>query len=598
MSQNPIRAALLGAGVCSALTALPAGAAEMTLGSFDASFNSTITVGLGVRLQDPSCSLVGDPAANGGGCTSVNTAQWAAADDGDLNYKKGDLFALYLKGTHELLLKNGDGTKFFARGTWKEDWGANDTERTALSPEARKQIVNNVELLDLWASQDFSVGDHNARVRLGNQVISWGEALFLIGGISNNVLDFQKLQVPGTQLKEAFLPVPALSLSGALSSTVNAEAYYQFKWRRTRVAPVGSYFSASDLYDKGRDPVSFSGTNFNVSGPDGYSLTGDRWLTADQAMAAMTANGDFAVPILGDRNPRNSGEYGLSVKWAPEGTALNLGAYAMNYHDQFPVLNVVGGTAYQWSFQQDRKMYGLSANFPVGNWAVGTELSYRPKDAVTLGSCFTPGGPFDANVNPNPNPTGDCPLYKDFSKYQFSLTGLLQLQKSENPFVLGLLGADSAFLSLEAAVTRYPGLGGTVQRTVNGVPVVQPVAAGYFTALNRSGPYPIAASFGTATSWGYVADFNWTYDGRPLSGWALTPGVTFTHNVKGDTPNYSAQFLEGNKSINAYLLLNQNPTKWQFGLNYTRYFGGENDVVKTQYFADRSFVGGFSSYTF
>jgi hypothetical protein len=599
MKHHKLRIALLGAGVCSAFTASPVSAVEVNLGGFDGSFNSTITMGAGRRLQNPSCALVGDPAANGGSCGSAaNPDQWSAGDDGNLNYRKGDFFTTYLKGTHELLLKSESGLKFFARGTWKKDWTADDTQRTDLSSDARGQIVNNTELLDYWVSQDFNVGDQNARVKLGNQVISWGEALFYIGGVSNNVLDFQKLLVPGTQLKEAFLPVKALSVSGALSSTVNAEAFYQFRWRRTRVAPVGSYFSVSDIYDRGRVPVSFAGTNFNVTGLDAYALTGRRSLTDAEAMDAMTANGDFAVPVLADRKAKNSGQYGVSVKWAPEGSTVNLGAYAMNYHDQFPVLNVVGGAAYQWSFQENRKMYGVSANFPLGNWAIGTELSYRPKDAVALGGCFTPGGPLDANVNFNPNPTGDCPLYADFKKYQLSVTALLQLQKSEHAPVLGLLGADSAFLSMEAAVTRYSGLGKTVRRTINGVEVEQPIAAGYFVPLDRSGAYPIATSLGTATSWGYVVDFNWTYDGRPLTGWSLTPGVTFSHNVKGDTPNYSAQFLEGNKSINAYLLLNQNPTKWQFGLNVTKYFGGENDVVKRQYFADRDFIGGFAAYSF
>jgi hypothetical protein len=95
-----------------------------------------------------------------------------------------------------------------------------------------------------------------------------------------------------------------------------------------------------------------------------------------------------------------------------------------------------------------------------------------------------------------------------------------------------------------------------------------------------------------------VVDFNWTYDGKLISGWQVTPGVTFSHSVKGDTPNYSAQFLEGNKSANFYILFAQNPTKWQGGINLTTYFGGKNDVVVRQYFKDRAFIGGFVSYNF
>jgi hypothetical protein len=592
--KTSIRAALVSAGVCTLLIAEPAYAIEFQWGDISGSFDSTVTIGGGIRTKNPSCSIVGDSAACGG---TADTAQWSAGDDGDLNYKKGDWFTQYVSGTHELLLKNTDGWKVFVRGTWKEDFAADKTRRTDLSNAAKDQIVNNTELLDSWVSKDFSLAGQNARLRVGNQVISWGEALFYIGGISNNVLDFQKLAVPGTQMKVAFLPVSAIDLSTSLTDTISGEAYYQLKFRRTRIAPVGSYFSASDIYGAGEVPASFSGTNFNVTGNDQYTITGSRQLTNQQAIDAINANGDFGVPILPDRLPKQNGEYGLALKWAPEGSRFNFGAYTTTYHDQFPVLNVVNdGAAYQWSFAQFRHMYGVTANFPVGNWAIGTELSYRPKDAITLGGCFGPDGPLDANTN---NASPNCPLWKDNKKYQLSVTAMLQLQKSENPFVLGLLGADSAFLTIESAVTEYPGASKPYLRTVNGVEVKQVAAAGYFTALDTSDPAnPIAQRIGTAMSWGFITDFNWTYDGKLLSGWQVTPGVTFSDSVKGDTPNFTAQFLEGNKSLNYYVLFNQNPVKWQAGINYTAYFGGSTTGVTRQYYKDRDFVGLFGSYNF
>ncbi len=574
---------------------------------FEGSFNSTVTVGGGRRSGDPSCSIVGDSAACGG---PANPEQWSAGDDGNLNYRKGDWFTLYLKGTHELLLKNDSGLKLFARGTWKKDFKADDTRRTDLSGDAKKQIVNNAELLDLWVSKDFSLGERNGRVRLGQQVISWGEALYLTGGVATNVLDVQKLLVPGTQLKEAFLPVQALSVSSSLGDTLNAEAYYQFKWRRSRVSPVGSYFSAADYYDKGRGPIAYLGTNPNVTAPDQYSTPGaPRLMSQDDAVLAIYGAGNYGIPILADKTPKKGGQYGLSLKWAPEGTQANFGFFAVNYHDQLPVLanattfNDAFGVdipALQWRFRENRKMYGLTSSFPLGNWAIGTELSYRPKDAVTLSGCYGAGGPLDTATNPALVDPASCPLYKDMKKYQVSVTALLQLQKSEHPFVLNALAADSAFLTIEAAVTRYPGIvNGRIRRTIDGVEVDQVAQAGYFLGLDRTDPNnPIVARVGTATSWGYVLDFNWTYDGRPFPGWQLTPGITFSHSVKGDTPNISAQFLEGNKSANLYLMLNQNPPAWQFGINYTTYFGGKKDAVERQVFKDRDFFGFFGSYSF
>ena len=63
----------------------------------------------------------------------------------------------------------------------------------------------------------FQVGEQQARVRVGNQVVSWGESLFLPGGInSTNAMDIMRLSQPGTQLKEVFLPAPIVSVASGL----------------------------------------------------------------------------------------------------------------------------------------------------------------------------------------------------------------------------------------------------------------------------------------------------------------------------------------------------------------------------------------------
>jgi hypothetical protein len=576
----------------------PAGfATEFTYGDVNVSVTSTVTTGAGRRLNDPSCSIVGAPGWCGG---APNTAAWSAADDGNLNYRKGDFFTAYLKGTHEVLVTVPDGWKFMARGVWKKDFKADDTARTDLSSDTRQQIVNNAELLDFWVTKNFQWGGQNGRVRLGKQVISWGESLFTIGGISNNVLDFQKLAVPGTQLKEAFLPINALSVSSSLADGLSGEAYVQFRHRPARLAPVGSYFSFSDLYGNGRVPVSFSGANFNVTGLDQYTLTGKRSLSDAEAMAAITANGDFPVGIAPYKLPGNSPQYGASLHYKAPGSDVDFGFYVSNYHDQFPVFNLIDGASYQAEFLKNRHMFGVSTNFPLGNWAIGSELSYRPKDAMSLSGCFAAGSA-ELDANTAGVVLSRCPLYKDSKKYQWSTTALLQLQPNQDGQrqILNLLGADSAFMTAEATVTRYPGARGRIRRTIEGVDVEQVMDAAYFVPLRQgSGGYPIAANLGTVTSWGYVLDFNWTYDGKLIQGWQVTPGVTFAHSVKGDTPNYTGQFLEGNKSANFYILFNQNPTVWQAGINYSRYMGGKNDVVDRQYYKDRDFVGAFLSYNF
>lgn len=574
---------------------------ELADGDIKGSFDSTVSIGAGRRMQSPSCSLTGD--ASGACGASAATDQWSAGDNGNLNYAKGDFYTTYLKGTHELLLTHpGAGLKFMVRGGWMEDFKADDTRRTDLSSDAKKQIVHDRRLLDLWVSKEFSIGDQQARARLGNQVINWGESLFGLGGINaTNAIDIQRLLVPGTQIKEAMLPAPMLSLASSVGQGVNVEAYYQFGWNRNRYAPVGGFFSAADFYDKGREGLILNGSNYNVSGPDAVTLLRRRSYTQADAQQAATDAGLFYMPIAADIKPKDGGQYGVAVRYKPAGTDFDLGFYALNYHDKSPVLDYIkGGTALQWRFLENRKLYGISANTQVGNWALGGELSYRPKDAVALTGCYGTGGALDANTNAAVG-VDTCPAWVDRKKYQLHLTAMLQLMPSEHGWFLDAIGATSGYLSAEAVVTHYAGVSSNkrITRTLpGGTTVDQAPAAGYLYFLDRSNPTtPMARGGGTATSWGYVVDFNATYDGNLISGWQVTPGVTFSHSVSGDTPTYSANYLSGAKAANFYVLFNRNPVDWQAGINYTTYFGGKSNPMRNV-FKDRDFIGVFVSRSF
>lgn len=592
--------------LATALAMDSAGAFTFETESVKGSFDSTVTVGLAQRLLKQDCGLVGDPKSRCG--TSANVEQWSNGDNGNLNYNKGDLFAAYLKGSHELLLKLPEEVSIMARGAWLYDFKAPSTRRTELESDAKNQVARDVSLLDLWVSKGFNIGDQHARVRVGNQVVSWGESIFWPGGInSTNALDLQKLYVPGAQLKEAVLPAPMLSFASGLGHGFNMDAYYQFRWNKNRYPPVGSYFSASDIYGKGSEPLYGSTTNYNFGGVDAGSIAGSRNLTAIHQAQAGLLNGDFAgppnnsigYPFDADKTPKNKGQFGVALHYKPDGMPVDFGAYYLNYHDKNPVLGYDSNFKYQWKFLEDRKLFGVSANFPVGDWAVGMELSYRPKDAVALTGCYNAGGQLDFQVNAA---VVDCQQWIDQKKYQLHLTGQLQLTPSDYGTILkGLGNADTAYLTAEAVFIRYPGVSPDQRyvRTVNGVSVVQaPSAAyGYWNDNSTIGSlgYPIGAAVGTANSWGYAIDFNWTYDSKLIQGWLVTPGVTFYHAVKGDTPAYYATFLQDVKSMNVYVNFVQNPATWQAGVNYTTYFGADK---LRQGFGDRDFIGGYVSRNF
>ncbi|RQQ05187.1 DUF1302 domain-containing protein [Burkholderia stagnalis] len=578
-------------------------------GAVQGSWVTNLTAGAGIRTKSPSCSLTGDPNAYGCGA-AANTNQWGYGDNGNLNYRKGQPFSTYVSVTSELLLKMpSEGLKFMVRGTGMYDFLAGNTARTPLSSTASAQVVYNAQLLDLWAQKDFTIGGRNAHVRLGNQVINWGESMFAQSGINTtNSLDTQKLLIPGAQLKQALLPAPMLSVAADLSHGFSTEAYYQFQWNGNRYPPVGSYWSLANVFGRGAEPFTINTNNLNVAGPSAGTIAGLSGLDkGNSGVLDGIRNGlvngtyagppfnDIGIPVSTQLPAKYRPQFGVKFNFSPRSFDANFAFYYLNYIDKSPVLSTLANGTAQWSYLGNRQLFGASANFGIGPWAIGTELSYRPRDAVALSSCFGAGGPLDLNTNGVPGT--NCQQWVDKKKFQLDVNGLLALTRSGYPF-LKLLGADSANLTWELTWIYYPGLGSSVTRNINGQQVTQVPATGYFPWLNNNSGlgYPITAGQGTSSSVGATIDFNWTYDGTLIHGWQVTPGVTFTTGLYGYTPTFTANYMQGMKSVNVYVLFNQNPPKWQAGINFAAFFGGHQTVG--QPYADRNFVGVFVTRNF
>ncbi len=561
-----LAASLLCSGAANAFTFK----GETVSGNFD----STVTAGLGVRAGNPACSHVigsfagsfaATPPSGAGapaGCADVLSGY---NDQGNLNYARHDRFTTFLKGTHELLLNMPEEFKFLGRVSWLRDFSSTHAtgflsglgSAQSFPDDARDELHHKVRLLDFWVSKAFSVGEERGRVRVGNQVVNWGESLFLPGGLNQtNAVDLMRLSQPGTQLKEAVLPAPMINVASGLGKGVSLEAYLQRGWNGNYFPPLGSYWSTASI-GKGADAFG------------------------------------FPTPTT----PGASGQYGVAMRYQPTATSVNLGVYMINYHDKSPVLktSTTAASGFQYAYLEDRKIYGVSANFPVGNWAVGTELSYRPRDAVALNGSAP--GFSDSSLTPifgvqSCLANGNC--YVEEGKYQLHLTGLLSLTPSDHGPLLKLLGANTATLLAEAVMVRYPKL----QSQYGGVPV----AAGGWgwgfdtTARADATGAGAPAAVGSATSYGYNFDFSWVYDGTLIPGWQVIPEVYFFHALKGHTPNAMATFMEGAKSANFIVSFVKNPATWQASVNYAKFWGG--DTVFDQPLRDRSFFGATLSRNF
>ena len=279
------------------------------VGEIKGSFDTTLSVGGLYRLQDPDRQYYSISA--GGLQRSGN------ADDGNLNYKKG-VASFLVKANHDLQLDYGAGG-LFVRGYYFNDFvNSNGTrERTALNDDARKLVAEGGELLDAYLYFKPNLGGMPATLRIGQQVLSWGESTFIPNGINSvNPIDVAKLRLPGSELKEALLPVNMVSGSLSLTDTLTLEAFYLLDWKRTRVDPPGTYFSTNDFVAKG-------GTKVYL----GFGAI------ADSAALGSVTRGP-------DDEPEDEGQYGVNLRWLAENlNSTEFGLYYMNYHSRLPAIS-------------------------------------------------------------------------------------------------------------------------------------------------------------------------------------------------------------------------------------------------------------------
>ncbi|MEY4941520.1 MAG: hypothetical protein RIQ93_3255, partial [Verrucomicrobiota bacterium] len=295
------------------VTCLPAPAVPFTVGEIKGNFDSTLSFGALHRLQDPSPDYYGITNAFAGELgrqTSVN------ADDGNLNYAKGWASAVF-KGTHDLELKYRD-YGVLVRGYWFSDLKSDHTLRTPLSDQARERVVRGADWLDLYARAKFTVGSGMPLdLRIGRQVLSLGESTFIPNGINViNSADLSKLRVPGSELREALLPVNMIKASLGLAPNVTIEPFWLLEFRRNELEPAGTYFSTNDFATRGGKNV----------------LLG---------FGSLPDNGTLGViPRENERDAGNLNQYGVALRFlAPSLNKIEFGLYYARYNSRSPVLN-------------------------------------------------------------------------------------------------------------------------------------------------------------------------------------------------------------------------------------------------------------------
>ncbi|WKC38036.1 DUF1302 domain-containing protein [Ectopseudomonas chengduensis] len=602
--------------------AAPAFGVTFNIGEIEGQFDSSLSVGASWSTRGADPDLIG--VNNGGQGLSQTT------DDSRQNFKKGETFSKIFKGVHDLELKYGD-TGVFVRGKYWYDFELKDESRLFkdISDSNRKEGAQSSggEILDAFVYHNYAIADQPGSVRLGKQVVSWGESTFILNSINSvNPVDVAAFRRPGAEIKEGLIPVNMFFVSQSLTDNLSMEAFYQLEWDQTVVDNCGTFFAQPDIIADGCDDNLRLLTNNPAAGAGINGILG----LIGRSDLAIDQNSEGTLVQRGaDRDARDSGQWGLAFRYFAEPLDTEFGFYAMNYHSRTPAFSatapgadvyatagtvaglagnpalaalvVAGNSEYFLEYPEDIRLYGISfsTTLPTGT-AWSGELSYRPNAPVLLNTTdilFAGVGPLGGlfgNASPlDGTPGSDLNGYrrKEITQFQTTLTH----------FFDQVMGASRLTLVGEVGIVHVGGLESTSEARYGRDPIYGPGPlaptgpVNTCQALNQStiggavgnanfenlSKYCENDGFVTSTSWGYRARAIWDYP-DVFAGVNLRPSVSWSHDVDGYGPN--GLFNEGAKAVSLGLNAEYQNT-YTADLSYTDFFGGKYNTS-----IDRDFV--------
>ena len=586
-------------------------AAEFEVGDFRVKFDSIISYGAAWRLEDQDLRTLHPGNATGG------MGQSGVADDGNLNYDKGDMVSSVVKGVHDLSIDGGDFGAFVRFKYWYDDVIKNQEVahgHTATNYTPDVTLYNDglddfstgsgFELLDAFVYGYFDLGDMPVNVRLGRQVLSWGESTFIFNGVNAvNPIDVNAIRRPGVEIKEALLPVGMLNVNLGLTDATSLDLFYQYEWDNTKLDGCGTFFSTIDI---------LGGPGCNKVTLNPQLVPGDPSSNLSDAESVQFGTYLDRAPNI---EPDDGGQYGFALRNYNMDLDVEFGLYYMNIHNQTPIISAynwkeqpapnlshpdgipIAGPDYVLQYPEDTEIMGASFSTNFGLWSVGGEYSFRPDSPVQINTTEILTAGLRAGV---PSTFGDRTRvdgegnftnlgelqagYDELDVSQFQLTGIR--------FLDNVLGASRLTFIGEVAMNKVHSLPGLDEQRYGR----NPVYGKCLTVADQrmlGNPNPAAdincEGFVTASSWGYRARFVADYN-NVFAGWNMTPTLAIGHDVKGYSPN--SNFIEGRKTVGlsvdfSYL------SAYKIGVGYNINTGGDYEPASDRDFAAISFSYSF-----
>ena len=609
----------------SALAATTVHAVEFNFGELGVQIDNNVSYGVAWRTEKPDARQV--MPGNGPAIGIVGEGSSYNYDDGTLNYKKGDVYTNVFKWSGDLELKYQNYGAFFRPRAWYDTEIMDGSTRFKPLVDGTKSYAGRgAELLDAFVWADYNIGETPVNIRLGRQVVSWGESTFIQGGINSiNPVDASAFRRPGAEIKEGLLPVNMAFASIGLTADTTLEAFYQLQWEKTRTDPCGTFFSTIDFVADGCGPVILGGTEAEQFYLDGRDIDiANNVPLFDRNVLPITER-------LGDDEPKDDGQFGLALRTYTDlfgGTEF--GAYYMNIHSRVPYISGVvanrrGAGAqinpdpyinsarplYQIAYPEDIQIMGLSFSTSTPNGAsISGEISYKPNLPLQWNA-------FELILGGNLAPYSR--MYQDrlaaLGGDETKLAGTLmegwdeydvwQAQMSYIQFFDRMLGADRLTFIAEVGVTHIPDLPSTDDARygrsgaygIGNNEGVNPAVAGTpFESFDFCKNATLPAGLGgganaganvnpqNCTDEGYVTEWAGGIRVRTsldynnvFAGVNMTPSLTLSYD-KGYGPEPGSQFIDKRfvYSLGATFVYQNNAS---LDVAYTGYEGGDYDQM-------------------
>lgn len=520
---------------------------------------------------------------------------FANANDGSEYYSRG-LVANEYKLTSELNLRQGESGLLVRGSAWYDTQIMDRPPSADSNPlhntdsdqhypsDLRNRVGHGARLLDAFIYGGYELNGQPLNLRLGRQVINWGEGIYYADGLNVvNPVDVGRIVLPNASLKEALLPSNMVSAQLGLSDSLSLEGFYGLEWRGNQVMPTGAFLNNNDIFGKGSNGLIV----------DLREELAGLGLPASLVPGVNGVDGVVAGARYGhNREARDDGQFGLAMRYMAE--ALNnteFSLYYLNYHSKVPFLSLRPGSAYGCSvgtggrfaelcglasaldpasvplvdglvmlddssydliYPEDIRLFGFTASGNLGDTNLAMELTYRPNAPLESSMDFelerlvfgalreggASGAPIDLGEF---GQAGSRPidLYRRGELFTSSVSAIHMFGPT--------LGLDELLLVAEMAANHVPG------------------------RLPDTPNYAYLSTF----AWGYTLNLGGTLE-NAFAGIDLLPGLTFRQDVHGTSPALSENFVQGRKSSTLELGARYGDSL-SGKLSYTAFWGARKD---------------------